>query len=414
MKRTLALLAAAALVLGIAERQAAAQTPGFDPSVGYGYVPDGGSRLTSFAQSAPPASPQPVPQNGVNGLNGLNGGPQPAPAYSLPEEQAEFFGSPGGGVSWQVIGDYLYIRPSNAEVAYAQVSDTSFTPPLPNGRTALTNPFYDTGFRVSAARALGDGASIGVSYMYFDNSVHSEIDAVAPNQVISLVLYPGAPTLANPGDFAVANENIRFHVADIDYKVSLVSGPRYCASLVAGARYVLLDQGFDSVLVSDVPGVGLLSDQVISNVKFEGGGIRAGFEGERQSPSSGFLVYGKSTASLVAGTFRADYSQFNTDLPTLVDTQWKSNRVLTILDLEVGAGWASTDGRLRVTGGWMVSAWFNTIKLSDYIHAVQNMASPNAVDPTLPNTTLLNFNIDHEVTKPLMFDGLVGRVEWRF
>ena len=409
MKRTIALLAAAALVLGIAERQAAAQAPGFDPSVGYGYVPDGGSRLTSFAQSAPlAASPQPVPQNG------LNGSPQPIPEYALPEEQAEFFGAPGAGVSWQVIGDYLYIRPSNAEVAYAQVTDTTFAPPLPAGRTAVTNPFYDTGFRVSAARALGDGAAIGVSYTYFDTAVHSELDAVAPNQVVSLVLYPGAPTLANPGDFVVANERIRFHMADIDYKVSLLSGPRYCASLVAGARLVSLNQGFDSVMVANIPDVGVVADEVISNVKFEGGGIRAGFEGERQSPSSGFLVYGKSTASLVAGTFRADYSQFNTDLPTLVDTQWKSNRVLTIFDLEVGAGWTSMDGRLRVTGGWMVSAWFNTVKLADYIHAVQNMAGPNTVDPTAPNTTLLNFNVDHEVTKPLMFDGLVGRVEWRF
>jgi len=62
---------------------------------------------------------------------------------------------------------------------------------------------------------------------------------------------------------------------------------------------------------------------------------------------------------------------------------------------ELDAGWASQDGTIRVTGGWMVIAWYNTLKVADYLRAVQNMA---------PGVS--SFNIDHEVNKPRMFDGL--------
>jgi hypothetical protein len=333
-------------------------------------------------------------------------GPAPMPEYQGESSGGDFFGGACAGVGWQVMGEYLYLRPSNAEVAYAQVVNPALgNNAVPTGRTGVSTPFYDPGFRVSAAAALGDSAAIGVSYTYFETTVNSRLDNTenptgAPTfQVNSLVFFPDATlTIANPGDFATARQSMRFHLADVDYKAALLSGPRYCANMLIGARYASLEQHFDST----VNITGGESDLMYTNVRFDGGGVRFGLEGERQSPSSGFLVYGKGAASFVAGTARANYSQFNTGLPspsTLVDAEWKSNRVISMLDFEVGGGWASEDGTIRVTGGWMVSGWYNVVKTSNYIRAVQNN-----------NYAVLDSPMENVLT----FDGLVFRVEWRF
>jgi hypothetical protein len=277
----------------------------------------------------------------------------------------------------------------------------------------VSNPYFDAGFRLSAARALGDCAAIGVSYMYFDTSVNTTLlatdnpQSLAPpaSFVRSLIMHPSvpAPYVGILGESAEARQSLRVQLGDIDYKASLVSGPRYCANALVGVRFASLDQHFDSAVTtgasSPAPPPSGFSELMYTNVRFEGAGLRLGFEGERQSPSNGFLVYGKGAASFVAGTFRAEYSEFNVDSPYLVDTQWKANRMVTMLDFELGAGWASEDGAIRVTGGWMVSAWYNTVKPANYIHAVQTN-----------NLSVL----DSPTQNVLAFDGLVFRVEWRF
>lgn len=403
MKRLLVTLAITLLVLA-AQQPARAQTSDSDFSAGYGYLPAGYGSLAS-AQMDMPAAPAPTPGMPGAGMSGPGAmGPAPFPQYQGDPSGFDLFAPACAGVNWQIVGEYLYLRPTNAEVTYAQVVDA--TTGVPFGRTGVSTPYYDTGFRVSAAAALGDCAAIGVSYTYFDTTVNSRLDAdenplgnVYPDSIVSsLVLHPLATPIVSPnGEFATASETIRFHLADVDYKAALVSGPRYCANLVVGARFLSLDQHFDSSVNIDATD----SDLMYTNVRFEGGGVRLGLEGERQSPSTGFLVYGKGSASFVGGTARADYSQFNTDPggAYLVDTAWKSNRVITMLDFEVGAGWASVDGRIRVTGGYMVSGWYNTVKLDRYIKAVQD-----------GNPTLL----DSPTENALAFDGLVFRTEVRF
>jgi hypothetical protein len=391
------------LVLLVAQQPAPAQTPDYDFSAGYGYLPAGYGRLTS-AQMPVPATPGPNPTTPNAGMSGATmPGAMPMPQYQGESSGGEFFGNTCAGVGWQVIGEYLYLRPSNAEVTYAQVYDNISGVSFPFGRTGVANPFYNPGFRVSAAAALGDCAAIGVSYTYYETTLDTTVfatdnplgDAPPLSEVRSLLLFPGTIQTSSPADFATAHEMIRFHLADVDYKAALVSGPRYCANALIGVRYASLQQDFNSA----ISGGGAV-DEVISNVRFEGGGLRAGLEGERQSASTGFLVYGKGTASFVAGTARGNYIQFNdTTDPNLVDTEFKTNRIITMLDFEVGAGWASEDGTIRVTGGWMVSAWYNTIKPSRLIESVRT-STPAVLDSPTENM--------------LAFDGLVFRVEWRF
>jgi hypothetical protein len=355
-------------------------------------MPDGYGKLSAAQKHLPPATAM---------RQIASSSPTPVPDYEPPQVDGDFFANSGEGVSWQIIGDYLFIRPSNAEVAYAQVVDG--TTGMPIGRTGVANPFYDVGFRVSGARALGDNAAIGVTYTYFDTTVNSttlatdnpQLLAPPDAQVRSLVFHPGAPNAGLLGDTALARESIRFQMGDIDYKTALVSGPRYCANVFVGVRFADLDQHFDSS-VTDATG---FSEEMLTNVRFDGGGIRLGFEGERQSPSSGFLGYAKGAMSFVAGTVRTHYSEFSAADPFVVDLFAKTNRVISMLDFEVGAGWANVDGTIRVTGGWMVSGWYNTPKPSRFIRAVQT-GDPSILDSPTENL--------------LAFDGLVFRVEWRF
>ncbi|MCL4193647.1 MAG: TonB-dependent receptor, partial [Thermoguttaceae bacterium] len=69
--------------------------------------------------------------------------------------------------------------------------------------------------------------------------------------------------------------------------------------------------------------------------------------------------------------------------------------VISILDLEVGGGWRSQNDVLRVTAGYMFSAWYNVISTEELINAVQSADSTNADDT-------------------LTFSGLVVRSEVRF
>ena len=63
-----------------------------------------------------------------------------------------------------------------------------------------------------------------------------------------------------------------------------------------------------------------------------------------------------------------------------------------MLDLEIGLGWASSDGSRRATAGYMFSGWFNT---DEFIQSVQTKNSVDASDS-------------------LGFDGPVVRTEYRY
>jgi hypothetical protein len=66
-----------------------------------------------------------------------------------------------------------------------------------------------------------------------------------------------------------------------------------------------------------------------------------------------------------------------------------------VVELEAGLMWISSQGRLRISGGYLVSAWFNTISTPEWITAAHDLA----------------FNgLDDRIT----FDGLTARAEVRW
>jgi len=180
--------------------------------------------------------------------------------------------------------------------------------------------------------------------------------------------------------------------ADIDYKCLFVNTHCLQLSWLAGARYGHLDQKLVANYL--IPG----STTVNSQILFNGGGPRAGLEGEYKI-RAGFFGYGKGVMNLLAGDFKASYTERNIFTGLVGDTSVREERIVPVLELELGLGWQSPKGRVRVSGGYYVGTWFNTLTTPSLAEGIQNN-----------NFTTNGNNFRDSIT----FDGLVGRVEFRY
>ena len=291
-----------------------------------------------------------------------------------------------------VFGEYLALRPGNERIAYAVPINSLILPgPVQAGPDAVVDCGFNSGFRAGFSYALHSYASLGVTYTYFDGNASDQLTVVAPNVVIrSQVNHPG--TVAVPTNFlqATANYGVDFQLADLEYRRILTSGELHELHYVIGARYGHLEQGFASVFTNATT-----IETVNTNILFDGGGIRLGLEGERRAANCGWLIYGRGDASFLGGEYRARYLQADNFRGLVVNSGWNEDRVVSILDLELGFGWTSARGGLRLTTGYMFSGWFNTISTDEFIQAVQTNNSVSVGDT-------------------LTFDGLVGRAEFKY
>lgn len=344
----------------------------------YGYVAPNGY-LAANAAAAQPVAPQAVQPNGA--CNTCD------PCADCPYK-------------WSVFADFLYLRPTNAEVSVGvPVPSPIGTVALPAGPIGVINPNYEPAYRIGFARVFDECSTLGVSFTRFESEAINEMHLGAGQTIFPLTLPPAAigaiSALGTTFLDSSARQDIDFTLVDLDYRYVFSSSDRHELAWTVGARYAHLSQAFNAGYFAADP---TLDEFVFSNVKFDGGGVRFGLDGERRAANSGFLVYGKSFANFVAGKFHADYVEsVGTALTT--DTSWKAGRVVTMLDLEVGAGWTSPTGRVRVTGGYMYSTWLNTIRTADWISSVQGN-----------NFAALTTSSDNNLT----FDGFVLRSEFRF
>ena len=90
-----------------------------------------------------------------------------------------------------VYGDFLYLRPRNADVEYAVPIngpiETSATP-LQEGSTATVNPQFDYGFRFGFARAFDQCSTISASYTHYENTADDSIAVDPPFVIRSMVV----------------------------------------------------------------------------------------------------------------------------------------------------------------------------------------------------------------------------------
>jgi hypothetical protein len=165
-------------------------------------------------------------------------------------------------------------------------------------------------------------------------------------------------------------------------------------TVFAGGRWGKLDQGFTQ---SGIFGGGLGGDvDTFSTINFDGGGPLVGVTGEHLIGTSRFTVYGRAMAAALAGTFDSHYRMFNdTTQALLAQSNWSDDRIVPMIDYELGVAWVGPQGRLRLALGYMTTFWFNTVTTPVWVDAVQ---ANNYVN----------------VSDTIAFDGAVGRIECRW
>jgi hypothetical protein len=304
-----------------------------------------------------------------------------------------------------VFGEYLYMRSRDGDVGYAVGIDGDIAQGNPQAQQVQVTPIqivdtdYTSNYRVGFSFCLTECTSLVATYTSYAGSEDEYLNfdpATNNDDVIrALVLHPVAND-AN-ADFlaATANLGIDFDTIDLDYRSVFAASDLGALNYSFGARYANLNQDFSATF----SGTGTF-DQMVSDVEFEGAGLRFGLDAERHHACNGFLAYAKGMGSAVVGIAKTRYQAGNDVDPSITDTGWSAGRMITTLDLELGLGWQSPCGHFRFTGGYMASYWFNTVTQDQWIRSVQRNNFVGQHD-----------NMSHDT---LSFDGLTVRAEYRF
>ncbi|NQT13894.1 MAG: hypothetical protein HQ582_14160 [Planctomycetes bacterium] len=296
---------------------------------------------------------------------------------------------------WQFFGDFLWLDARDAEVSYAVPINGAIVPPdgaapVQSGSVGVVDPGRGPGFRVGLSGAIGYPARLGASYTHFESDASHAISVTAPDVLKALVVHPGFEAGDTNYLDATATHAIDFDLIDLDYRSALYCDQHLLLEYLVGLRYASLGQSFHADL-----GNGIRTAQVTTGVDFDGIGVRLGLEGERHFDRLGLMAYGRAAASLLYGTFQADYLQTDSFVGTVASTGWEAGRVVPTLDMELGLGWTGPKDYFRLTVGYMFSAWCNVVMTDEFIDAVRS-------------------NQFLAMGDTLTFDGIVGRAELRF
>ncbi len=288
-----------------------------------------------------------------------------------------------------LFGEFIYWSPRELDLRYATRVDGTVSSAVPLARPATADPTYQPGFRVGGSLALDCEQSIVVAYTYYRSDTTDSISATGDGQWIRPdTVHPNTLTVASDRLLAVANYDTRFQMADLGYKHLLWCTDTSAVNYVFGVRYAELDHDFTGNYTNE----DVIT--VTTDINFTGIGPRFGLDAERLFGAHLF-GYGKLFGTLLMGEFRSDYLQQQNTIITQATTGFVDDRVVPQLELEFGIGWQSTCGRVRVSAGYYVGAWFNTVTTAELIEGAQ-------AD---------NFN---HVSDTIVFDGLTARAELRF
>jgi hypothetical protein len=288
--------------------------------------------------------------------------------------------------------DWIDLHVAGADVAHAQQQNgIGGAGTVPFGDIGTADIGYNSGFRVGGEVACNGCSGVEVDYTRFTSNSSDSLDPPSilggGGAVGSLVQHPGAGLTASDGPVD-ATYDIDFQTADVLYRHLWRTGRKYAVNYELGAEFGHLRQAFSQTGVFSGGNSGVID--TTSTISFDGGGLKAGVDGE-QCVCCGMFVYGKATASALSGEFDSRYQMFNSTTETLLArAKWQDERVVGQIDAELGIGWAC--GCFRLTAGYLFSEWTNVVDTSSFINAVQ-----------ADNYTNVQNNI--------VFDGLVTRLE---
>ncbi|MCA9240061.1 MAG: hypothetical protein KDA37_07675 [Planctomycetales bacterium] len=293
-------------------------------------------------------------------------------------------------------GEFLYLRATGSDVAHAQQQDgVGGAGTTPAGIVDTIDYDYQSAYRVGFGCALDGCSSIGVSYTMFDVDTFSSLEPPVigggAGAVGSLVHHPQASITGSAGP-VTATAGINYEIADLMFRDVFAKTCVGQFGYGLGAVYASFDQNFYQ---QGLFGVALDDIATRSDVTFSGGGLKAGINGER-CLGSGLSVYGTLSAGALSGKFNTRYDMRNQvgDV-RLAQAVWEDNRVVGLIEYEIGISATTPKNGVRVSLGYMVQHWTNMVTHPDFIDAVQ---ADNYTD--LGDT--------------ITFDGFSARLEGRF
>lgn len=265
-------------------------------------------------------------------------------------------------------GELLYLSPGNSDLIYAVEQTSALAGASPTGPLGISNIDEHLGYRVGMTFARSQCSSVVVSYSRWDGDTTTQLDATGNNVLNSRVIHPSTATTGAASVRASARQLANFQFADLLLRRVYKSSDLGVLNWNAGLRYGNLEQGLSTdQLVSVATGL----TNVTTDIDFNGFGIIGGLDGERRSSHSGLLVYGRVLGSLLAGNWQADYTQTNQFGGGVIATRYDDYRVTPVVDTELGVGWQSQSGRLRISSGYLFSTWFNAVTTRDYVQSVR-------------------------------------------
>lgn len=290
-----------------------------------------------------------------------------------------------------VFAEYLYWTVHGADVPYAQAFDGVGPLSVPRGAVGVDSPQYQSGFKFGGGVSLGSGWLVA-TFTYWDMDRTSSIAAGPMDVLHNFLVFPNTINAAGDSLTAKADYQIQLYMVDLDYKCPIISNDHLSLNWVAGVRYAHLDQDFLNTF--QITG----TTTVNSTISFDGIGPRIGLEGE-YNICHGFYGYCHGLFDVLFGEFRGNYAERNVFTGVVGQTSVTEDRAVPILELEVGAGWQSCDGRIRISAGYYVGAWFNVMTTTSLASGIGNV-----------NFTTNGNNFRDNIT----FDGFIAKFEFRF
>ena len=371
----------------------------------------GGMPMGAYPPGAYPQGAAPIYLDGPGACGPQGCGPQGCPVPYAPCPQPQMYMQPVAAcppapvcpppppaAKWSIWGEALWIHPTGVDMAHAQQQDgLGGAGTVPFGQIGVVDPDYDLGFRVGGEVRYAPKESVYLQYTWFETDKSSSLAAPeipgGGGAVGSLVHHPGTSLTASAGPVD-ATYDIKFQVAEAAWRYWVACSNSGELTVLAGGRWGKLEQTFAQNGIFGGGLGGAISTN--TSIDFTGAGPVVGVTGEHLLGTSRFTVCGRALAAAMTGSFDNQYRMFNNSTGTLLaQSNWDDDRIVPMLDYELGIAWLGPQGHFRVAIGYMASFWFNAVTTPVWVDAVQ---ADNYVN----------------VSDTVAFDGAVGRIEFRW
>lgn len=267
-----------------------------------------------------------------------------------------------GCVSFSVTADWLYWQPRGADLGYAYPTDEAFGHPL--GPTVQVDHDYEPqGLRIGTGVSTDGGLNeLRGTFTYFTAGTSGSAWAPPGQTLQTLLLASPVPLSADAAtsSFAISNSELYLTTWDLDYVRHLCAPcPDKQLFGFVGARLGRLDQRVH---------VEYDRETVRVSPDLKGGGIRGGVGGSVAFGKA--RIFGSAAASILATGIDVEYIQDNRLDGRVVDYSQDIDRVVPVVDLQLGVAYDVTD-HISVSAGYDYSIWFNVVTPEAIVDAVQ-------------------------------------------